>query len=229
MFKEYKFSFAEVRPEPSALISYLQLPDMESYSLVRDIVDKTFNTLASTEGIRGGYRIFNCESVDIAKGEIVCQQNTIETGRRISGYMKKATQVALFVCTAGSIFTTLAQNYQKNGDFLEAFVVDSIGSATVENAMNSIQHSLEKEMKKEGKKITNRYSPGYCEWSLSGQRSLFRTIGENPTGIKINESCLMQPIKSVSGIIGIGQNVKKCPYGCKICRNETCVYRNLKK
>ena len=143
--------------------------------------------------------------------------------------MAGASEVALFICTAGAAFTDLSQAYQQNGDFLEAFVVESIGSATVENAMDKVQQRLEEEMAGQGKKITNRYSPGYCEWPLSGQRELFAYIGDHPTGITLNESCLMQPIKSVSGIIGIGDAVKKRPYGCQICNSATCVYRKIKR
>lgn len=217
MFHSYQFSFEEVRPEKQTLMSYLQIPDPESYSLVSDIVEETFSALKDSEEIIGGYSIQDYKEV------------TLHTGRRIGGYMTGATEIALFLCTAGKTFTGLSHAYQQNGDFLEAFVVESVGSATVENAMDKVQQYLEEEMAKQGKKITNRYSPGYCDWALIGQRDLFAYIGDHPTGITINDSCLMQPIKSVSGIIGIGYEVKKRPYGCDICNSSSCVYRNIRR
>lgn len=216
MFRSYTFTFDEVRPDEKVLMDYLQIPDNDSYPLVVGIVESTFAALKDTREIIGGYRILDYGDV------------TLQPGRRISGYMAGASEVALFICTAGAAFTDLSQAYQQNGDFLEAFVVESIGSATVENAMDKVQQRLEEEMAGQGKKITNRYSPGYCEWPLSGQRKLFAYIGDHPTGITLNESCLMQPIKSVSGIIGIGDAVKKRPYGCQICNSATCVYRKIK-
>ncbi len=42
MFRSYTFSFEEVKPEKSVLMEYLQIPDTESYSLVSEIVEKTF-------------------------------------------------------------------------------------------------------------------------------------------------------------------------------------------
>lgn len=217
MFQSYRFSFGEVCPEKRILLDYLQIPDWESFSLVSEIVEKTFTELKESKEIIGGYRILDYREVHL------------DTGRRISGYMKGADRIALFLCTAGKAFTELSHLYQQNGDFLEAFVVESIGSATVENAMDKVQQYLEEEITGQGQKITNRYSPGYCEWSLSGQRDLFAYIGDHPTGITINESCLMQPIKSVSGIIGIGDEVKKRPYGCDICNSSSCVYRNIRR
>lgn len=217
MFRSYTFTFDEVRPDEKVLMDYLQIPDNDSYPLVAGIVESTFAALKDSREIIGGYRILDY-------GDVVLQP-----GRRISGYMAGASEIALFICTAGAAFTDLSHAYQQNGDFLEAFVVESIGSATVENAMDKVQHCLEEEVSREEKKITNRYSPGYCEWPLSGQRDLFAYIGDHPTGITLNESCLMQPIKSVSGIIGIGDAVKKRPYGCEICNSATCVYRRIKR
>lgn len=216
MFRSYTFTFDEVRPDEKVLKDYLQIPDDDSYLLVAEIVESTFSTLKDSREIIGGYRILNSGDV------------TLQPSRRICGYMSGASEIALFICTGGAAFTDLSHGYQQNGDFLEAFVVESIGSATVEIAMDKVQQYLEEEMAGQGKKITNRYSPGYCDWALSGQRDLFAYIGDHPTGITLSESCLMQPIKSVSGIIGIGDDVKKRPYGCEICNSATCVYRRIK-
>lgn len=228
MFRSYTFAFEEVRPEIKVLMDYLQIPDLDNYALVKEIVEATFSTLKDSKEIIGGYKILDCREIRVKEGDVVCSSGPLHPGRRISGYLAEATEVALFICTAGATFTDLSHAYQQNGDFLEAFVVESIGSATVENAMDKVQRCLETEMMEQGKKITNRYSPGYCDWALSGQRDLFAYIGDHPTGITINESCLMQPIKSVSGIIGIGNDVRKRPYGCDICSSTTCVYRRIK-
>jgi hypothetical protein len=48
------------------------------------------------------------------------------------------------------------------------------------------------------------YSPGYCGWHVSGQRALFAALGPEDIGITLNDGCLMQPLKSVSGVIVAG-------------------------
>lgn len=228
MFRPYSYTFEEVRPEIGELMNYLQLPDPDSFLPIKELVEDTFATLAGTQEITGGYTLLTCMGANPGEGHVVCPDGVLQTGRRISGYMMGATEIALFICTAGQTFTELSHRYQQNGDFLEAFVVEAIGSVTVEKAMDRIQFRLEAEMAAAGKQITNRYSPGYCDWALTGQQSLFACIGPHSTGITLSESCLMQPIKSVSGIIGIGPEVKKRPYGCAICTNATCVYKRIK-
>lgn len=49
------------------------------------------------------------------------------------------------------------------------------------------------------------YSPGYCGWHISGQKKLFRALRPERIGITINTSCLMQPLKSISGVLVIGR------------------------
>ena len=45
------------------------------------------------------------------------------------------------------------------------------------------------------------YSPGYCGWNVTGQRALFANLEPGELGITLNESCLMHPVKSVSGVM----------------------------
>ncbi|MCK5274191.1 MAG: hypothetical protein KAR37_06065, partial [Alphaproteobacteria bacterium] len=46
--------------------------------------------------------------------------------------------------------------------------------------------------------------PGYCGWHVTGQRRLFDRLGADRIGVTLNSSCLMQPLKSVSGVLVIG-------------------------
>ncbi|MGB5263413.1 MAG: vitamin B12 dependent-methionine synthase activation domain-containing protein, partial [Lutimonas sp.] len=76
--------------------------------------------------------------------------------------------------------------------------------------------------------ITNRYSPGYCDWKVVDQQKLFSFFPENFCGVSLSETSLMRPIKSVSGIVGIGKNVNYLSYICDKCKNLGCVYRAKK-
>ncbi len=51
-----------------------------------------------------------------------------------------------------------------------------------------------------------RFSPGYCGWHISGQKKLFQSLHPEDISIELNQSYLMRPIKSISGIIITGRN-----------------------
>ena len=113
----------------------------------------------------------------------------------------------------------------KEGDLLRGYVYDVTGSEIVEGAADKMQDYLEKTMLASGNRITNRFSPGYCDWDVVEQQKLFRLMPDNFCGISLSESSLMYPFKSVSGFIGAGKNVKRLPYTCHLCDMEDCIYR----
>ena len=78
---------------------------------------------------------------------------------------------------------------------------------------------------REGLRISNSYSPGYCGWNVAEQHRLFALLPERPCGIELGRSALMKPEKSVSGIIALGREVEKRPYGCAICNRRNCYKR----
>ena len=108
---------------------------------------------------------------------------------------------------------------------MKGYVVDVVGSEIVEKAMDKIQENLASDMQTLGLGITNRYSPGYCDWQVSEQQKLFTFFPENYCGIRLSKTSLMYPIKSVSGLIGIGKNAERKGYSCDFCRMKDCLYR----
>jgi cobalamin-dependent methionine synthase I len=136
--------------------------------------------------------------------------------------------MAVFVCTAGEEIHDLSRHYINEGDMLKGYVYDLFGSLVVEKAMDVIQASLKNEMSLQGDYITNRYSPGYCGWNVAQQKELFSLLPKEFDFVQLTESCLMLPIKSVSGLIGIGPDVSYKDYTCSICDAHHCLYKGLK-
>lgn len=226
-FQHFNFSFQEVCPSVDEILDFIQSPEMEEDHPATVFMTEILQELNEIQNISGGFIIKKIDKLLLKEGMLEIEGEVLNLDRQLSGYLKNATYAALFICTAGREFSEKTRELNDRGDFLEAYILDSIGSLTVENAMDKIQDSLAKEMGKFGMKTSNRYSPGYCNWTLSDQKKIFALIGKNPIGITLNDSCLMYPTKSVSGIIGIGENIKKREYGCKICNNQTCIYRRI--
>jgi len=146
----------------------------------------------------------------------------------IFNQLKDAEEVALFICTAGPEIGVRSRRSMKEGDLLRGYIYDVIGSEVVESAADRMQSELQAAAAERGKTITNRFSPGYCGWDVAEQHKLFSFFRDNFCGITLTESALMNPVKSVSGIIGIGRDVKFAPYQCHRCEDNNCIYRNRK-
>ena len=226
-FESYQFSFEEVCPQRSEINEFLRLDTLGAENPVEEFIAEQLLDLRKNEEIVGGYIIKELQSIHLKSGVITVENTELEIGKQVCGYLKGASHIALFLCTAGAYFSEASKRYNAQGEILEAYLVDALGSLTVESAMNIIQQRLEDSVMEKNLKISNRYSPGYCNWDLSSQQTLFRLIGNNPLPIVLSESCLMNPIKSVSGIIGIGKKIRKREYGCRVCNNKECIYRKL--
>jgi len=226
-FQSFRFTFEEVCPDVEEIQKFLQSSELTDQHPANLYILEVLPLLHVNSDICGGYSIQSVQSIDAKEGIAVIKNTVLNIGTQVSGYIKEATKMALFLCTAGDEFIRLSNLLNEKGDYMEAYIVDAIGSLTVEKAMDKIQEKLRLSFLDEDLKMSQRYSPGYCNWALSEQETLFRLIGDNPTGISLSKSCLMTPIKSVSGIIGIGKRIKQHEYGCKICQNATCIYRKI--
>ena len=149
----------------------------------------------------------------------------IKVGAVITKYLHNATHFAAFVVTAGEEFDNYLEQLKAEGDIVSEFLAYSIGTEIAEAAVRFITYKITEEADKSGFKITHSYSPGHCSWHVREQKQLFSLLPEKPCGVELNESSLMHPVKSVSGIIGLGKEIEITPHGCEICGLKTCYKR----
>ena len=179
--------------------------------------------------IYGGYRIIDDISIDKVNQIIRVKETDFLVGKNISVYLRHAEKIALLLCTAGPKIEERSQLLMKEGHYPEGFIMDIIGSVVVDVAMDKIHDTLNADMEAIGLKVSNRYSPGYCAWNVSEQKKFFAFFPGNFGKISLSESCLMNPIKSISAIAGIGKEIKHLGYACDSCTMADCVYRGLKE
>jgi hypothetical protein len=198
----------------------------ESPEIVSKLISEVLTEAKIIRSIKAEFRIFDNIVFDVSQWSISIFDQLFRLGKIIYNQIKKSDSAALFLCTAGEEFGIRSTKAMKNGDLLRGYIYDVLGSEIVETAAELMQNMLEERMVLSGRNITNRFSPGYCGWDVADQHKLFSLMPDNFCGIRLNESALMDPVKSVSGIIGLGENVKRRPYTCSFCDMQDCIYRN---
>lgn len=142
----------------------------------------------------------------------------------IARLLDKCQKVAVFAMTIGDFLEETVSQLAEDGLVLQATVLDAIGSAAVESVADYLQNRIKDVAEKNGLCISQRFSPGYCDWNVNQQKMIFEAMNEENTGVVLTEGCLMIPQKSISGIIGIGP----CDNGietydpCSTCLKEDC-------
>ncbi len=223
----YKYSFSDLPVQIEWLEKSMGYAKGETPEAIRSVIEEIFFKAPMRIDIQGGYVILDkIEFKD--KNHIHVNDLDFHTGKIISGRLRKSEKLAFFVMTAGIGIEKWSKERMSKGDPLDGYIIDMLGSEIVESAVNLMQNELEKKMEKQGYHLSNRYSPGYCGWLVQEQQKLFTLFPENFCGITLSESSLMIPIKSVSGVIGIGADIKKMTYDCKMCDMENCIYRDKK-
>lgn len=149
-------------------------------------------------------------------------------GKIIERQLRGAEAYALFICTAGTEYEEYLKQLKEEGDMVRVFIADALGSVIAEKAADCMEKALQENIDKLGWRHTNRFSPGYCGWHVSQQQLLFPLFKGETCGVRLTESCLMMPIKSVSGIIGLGSQVHRLDYTCGLCDFKDCFRRRRK-
>jgi hypothetical protein len=225
----FNFDFRDLKIDIARIERILGCDNSEPRDIIGILLKEVLKGCEDIAGIKAEYRIFDNPGF-IENGNIIrIGKSSFNAGAIIFKNLKGSESVALFLCTAGKEISIRGRKAVAEGDFLRGYIYDIVGTETVEAAADLMQDHLERTLKMCEKKITNRYSPGYCGWDVSEQHILFDLMPDNHCGVILTQSALMDPVKSVSGIIGIGSKVHKAVYGCKACGMQECIYRKKRR
>ncbi len=169
--------------------------------------------------------VFSDVHFDKETGKMALDGFTFSINKMIMSALTESTEVAVFIGTCGSEVERFSKRMMDEGNLLEGYIADLSGSQIAEGIAECIHRQLRVERNDH---VSNRYSPGYCKWNVSDQHHLFEIMKENNCGVRLNTSALMSPIKSVSGIIGLGDQVHFKNYTCSVCEEDHCLYRDKK-
>lgn len=138
------------------------------------------------------------------------------TSRVLSVNLADTYRVFPYVITCGEELAAWAKNQQ---DMLDNYYADTITEMILKNTRQTFFEQLDEHW---GLESTANMNPGsLADWPITEQRPLFKLIGdvEALIGVKLTESCLMVPIKSVSGIHFPKQGSWE---NCQLCPRENC-------
>ena len=176
--------------------------------------------------IKAGYCILPAGSINVEKQIFYNGHTLFDPGSIIINQVKYSSSLALLLATLGESFDVWSKSLAKD-DMLASYIADIIGSLMVERVIDNLESTIISVAAFRGVRCSNRFSPGYCQWLVQEQKQFFPLLPPEFNFVKLLDSCLMTPLKSISAIIGLGKNVKKGAYHCQICDLQNC-YRKRK-
>jgi len=144
------------------------------------------------------------------------------TSKVLRKNLEAVERVFPFVITIGKKF---GEMLDACNDLLEKFYLDTIGNV----ALNQVRLALKDHLKQNyAIEKTAFMAPGSLpDWPIEQQKPLFKLLGDVPAsiGVQLNDSLLMLPAKSVSGIYF---PTETSFFSCQLCPREHCESRKAK-
>ncbi len=127
-----------------------------------------------------------------------------------------------FAATIGDQIEARVKGHFDQGRYLQAVILDAAGSVAVEAVCDLVERNCA------GEGPSARFSPGYCMWRLENQTALFALLYPEQIGVRLMPSMIMQPIKSVTGLVvraGSEEELIVPPEDCAQCAATGCARR----
>lgn len=227
--RKFSYAFNDLGLTVQGVEDVIGYNEGEDREFMKSMISGILDDCSRIADVKAEYMIFDKIYPDVFSRKICIREIPFNVEKIVFSQLRKSEGAILFICTAGPGPGLKSRKLMQEKDLLAGYIYDVIGSEIVEAAADLMQNELERSAATEGLKITNRYSPGYCGWNVEEQHKLFTFFPDNFCGINLTPSALMDPEKSVSGIIGIGHNVRMNPYTCRMCEMKDCIYRRFRE
>jgi len=111
---------------------------------------------------------------------------------------KDAEKVAICICTIGPELEQEIKKLMEKNEMTRALILDALGSEAAEEVAIQSDRILAEKAREMNLWPSKRFSPGYGKWDIKEQRFIFRMLPAANIGVRLTESCMMVPRKSVS-------------------------------
>ncbi len=149
------------------------------------------------------------------------------SGRVVTQHLLGVEAVVAIVCTIGPKLEQRASEVM-NTDPVLGLAIDGVGSAAVEAVAQELCQQVEARASSAGRMASTPLSPGMEGWPVeAGQPVLFDILDPQQIGVHLTASCLMLPRKSLTLLIGLGEDLQRTGTTCDYCTMKTtCRYQD---
>lgn len=145
-----------------------------------------------------------CEIVANRAGQVELSGGGAFRSAALGRLLERSGEALLLAATAGAELVAAISDAFRADDGVRAAVLDAVGSEVADCLLDWLQAAAERQLVREVKKLTDlRFSPGYGDLGLESQATIFSLLGLERLGLRLTDSYMLEPEKSVIGIVGI--------------------------
>ncbi len=200
--------------EPDKVLKFMRMRggNQQVERMVQELVEVT-RSVAKPKAV------YKVSYIDDRDGDTVTIDGVKFTSRVLRINLDRVERVFLYIATCG---TELEEIAVPSNDVMKSFCFDEIKIMVLRSVVAYLSNHLTEHYAL-GK--MSRMNPGSLEsWPVAQQKELFSLFGdtEELIGVRLTKSCVMFPLKSVSGIY-FPTEIKF--ESCQLCPREKCIGR----
>ena len=168
----------------------------------RDELDSWIRDAGLLMHLKGVFRRFPV--IERGSSKIRLPGDVVFESRDLASFLDGCNEIALIAATAGEDIIIEIQKAAAGHQLTRGVVFDAVASETVEAALDWITAYLRQLLRRENKAPRRgRFSAGYGDFMLQNQKRIFELLELQRLGVRINESFVLIPEKSVTAVVGI--------------------------
>ncbi len=220
-------------PQQKTILARQGVPESQVIKpKITDAIEQAIEIYRTTANPAVKFKLISMEEFSA----ILIGENNNAPTLPIENIYTRSKRLHLYAATLGNVICEKIKLLHEEGEFVISMMLDTIASCATENSISCLEQyildessdslSLSQHPGSNFELSSLSYSPGYCGWHISGQKKLFSWLDTTDIAITLNDSFLMMPVKSASGVVITGNNnihqfKNKYPF-CKSCISISC-------
>ena len=229
MRKIYELDKKDIVPTHAEIMAWQKMPEGSASPRIMRLMDDAIGFFQESAVLRGLIDDFEADGFpDIYEGNGLNAPDG-----PVSSIIARSEATALMAATMGDALSLKCSDLLKRGSAALGYMLNVVSSVGADKLGLGMCRLFLERLRSEPREVKNLkvqyYCPGHCGWHISGQEKLLAALHPDEIGVSLNEHWVMNPFKSVSGILVAApvevhrfrQSFSFCPQ----CKDRKCVER----
>lgn len=202
--------------DKNEVLRYLGYGNKKVDEITNKIIDSCLDEILRLARTNFIYNIFDIKREDRS---IFLKNLKIKLeGKDIYKHLQGSKKCAIMAVTLGSEVDKRIKYYSKM-DLTKSIIFDACATAGIEALCDRVEALIKRISINNGYYTTHRYSPGYGDLPIETQPHILNLLdAQKHIGLTVTDSYILIPRKSVTALIGIGEENQSKLIGCKSCK-----------
>ena len=215
----------EIRPLPREVGRYFGGPKYKITPKVHDRISKATDAVAGLVSPLVGYAVHHLDRLEEESKRLLAKGVTLDFPAEATALQPR--YLAGCIATLGPALDSACRELADKGQLYQSMLLDAVGIAMLDRLGQTSRDLLNRQAQQMGLFAGCRFGPGLNGMPLEGQALLFTLTAAQAMGVCLNESFIMEPVKSVSFFMTFSsdENDDHCRPKCRQCTMPDCQFR----